>query len=94
MVDSVHAAVNNETTSGANGDATASSGATEGSSATSQAGPAGAQDVKPVIPPTQKRLHVSNIPFRFREPDLRAMFGVSKFHFVKIKILNQVSWII
>lgn len=24
-----------------------------------------------------KRLHVSNIPFRFREPDLRAMFGVS-----------------
>lgn len=26
-----------------------------------------------------KRLHVSNIPFRFRDPDLRAMFGVS-FH--------------
>jgi RNA binding protein fox-1 len=25
-----------------------------------------------------KRLHVSNIPFRFRDPDLRAMFGVSK----------------
>lgn len=25
-----------------------------------------------------KRLHVSNIPFRFREPDLRAMFGVSQ----------------
>lgn len=24
-----------------------------------------------------KRLHVSNIPFRFREPDLRVMFGVS-----------------
>lgn len=24
-----------------------------------------------------KRLHVSNIPFRFRDPDLRAMFGVS-----------------
>lgn len=23
-----------------------------------------------------KRLHVSNIPFRFRDPDLRAMFGV------------------
>lgn len=22
-----------------------------------------------------KRLHVSNIPFRFRDPDLRAMFG-------------------
>lgn len=26
-----------------------------------------------------KRLHVSNIPFRFRDPDLRAMFGVSIF---------------
>lgn len=26
-----------------------------------------------------KRLHVSNIPFRFRDPDLRAMFGVSCF---------------
>ena len=25
-----------------------------------------------------KRLHVSNIPFRFRDPDLRAMFGVCK----------------
>lgn len=24
-----------------------------------------------------KRLHVSNIPFRFRDPDLRQMFGVS-----------------
>ena len=24
--------------------------------------------------PELKRLHVSNIPFRFREPDLRAMF--------------------
>lgn len=24
-----------------------------------------------------KRLHVSNIPFRFREPDLRQLFGVS-----------------
>lgn len=27
-------------------------------------------------PPVPKRLHVSNIPFRFRDPDLRAMFGV------------------
>jgi len=26
-----------------------------------------------------KRLHVSNIPFRFRDPDLRAMFGVSMY---------------
>lgn len=25
-----------------------------------------------------KRLHVSNIPFRFRDPDLRAMFGVCR----------------
>ncbi len=24
-----------------------------------------------------KRLHISNIPFRFRDPDLRQMFGVS-----------------
>lgn len=23
-----------------------------------------------------KRLHVSNIPFRFRDPDLRQLFGV------------------
>lgn len=28
-----------------------------------------------------KRLHVSNIPFRFRDPDLRTMFGVSDFFF-------------
>jgi len=27
---------------------------------------------------TPKRLHVSNIPFRFRDPDLRHMFGVSE----------------
>lgn len=27
---------------------------------------------------TPKRLHVSNIPFRFRDPDLRQMFGVSE----------------
>lgn len=24
-----------------------------------------------------KRLHISNIPFRFREPDIRQLFGVS-----------------
>ena len=30
---------------------------------------------------TQKRLHVSNIPFRFRDPDLRNMFGVRIFTF-------------
>lgn len=28
-----------------------------------------------------KRLHVSNIPFRFRDPDLRQMFGVSPCYF-------------
>ena len=26
-----------------------------------------------------KRLHVSNIPFRFRDPDLRQLFGVISF---------------
>ncbi len=32
---------------------------------------------------TPKRLHVSNIPFRFRDPDLRNMFGVSQiFQFI------------
>uniref|UniRef100_A0A8B9H7E3 RNA binding protein fox-1 homolog n=1 Tax=Astyanax mexicanus TaxID=7994 RepID=A0A8B9H7E3_ASTMX len=29
-----------------------------------------------------KRLHVSNIPFRFRDPDLRQMFGVSVIFFL------------
>ncbi len=33
----------------------------------------------------QKRLHVSNIPFRFRDEDLKAMFEVSPN---KTKILN------
>lgn len=33
---------------------------------------------QPVAPGSQpKRLHVSNIPFRFRDPDLRQLFGVS-----------------
>lgn len=35
---------------------------------------------KALVPVSQasqpKRLHVSNIPFRFRDPDLRNMFGV------------------
>lgn len=34
-----------------------------------------------------KRLHVSNIPFRFRDPDLRAMFGVSYLFFT----INQTT---
>lgn len=44
------------------------------------------------IPETQKslgqpkRLHVSNIPFRFRDPDLRAMFGVSHESFNLLSI--------
>ena len=33
-----------------------------------------------------KRLHVSNIPFRFRDPDLRQMFGVCSF---KFSIISQ-----
>ena len=33
-----------------------------------------------------KRLHVSNIPFRFRDPDLRQMFGVRSF---KLSIISQ-----
>lgn len=40
---------------------------------------AGSPD-KNLVPVSQgsqpKRLHVSNIPFRFRDPDLRNMFGV------------------
>lgn len=31
----------------------------------------------PASPLQPKRLHVSNIPFRFRDPDLRQLFGVS-----------------
>lgn len=33
-----------------------------------------------------KRLHVSNIPFRFRDPDLRQMFGVSTISEVHEKV--------
>lgn len=32
-----------------------------------------------------KRLHVSNIPFRFRDPDLRQMFGVSLKYTTRMK---------
>ena len=39
---------------------------------------------------TPKRLHVSNIPFRFRDPDLRAMFGVSQISFFCFKLLRRV----
>lgn len=36
-----------------------------------------AQPPLPTVANHAKRLHVSNIPFRFREPDLRQLFGVS-----------------
>uniref|UniRef100_A0A673ZPQ5 RNA binding fox-1 homolog 1 n=1 Tax=Salmo trutta TaxID=8032 RepID=A0A673ZPQ5_SALTR len=36
-----------------------------------------------------KRLHVSNIPFRFRDPDLRQMFGVSIT--LQLLILSPIS---
>ena len=38
---------------------------------------ASAAGTPPAAKEQPKRLHVSNIPFRFRDPDLRAMFGVS-----------------
>lgn len=44
-----------------------------------------------------KRLHVSNIPFRFRDPDLRAMFGVSPvlfFLFITLSLSIVVSKLI
>src|SRR5690606_30315583 len=34
-----------------------------------------------------KRLHVSNIPFRFRDPDLRQLFGVCWVFFFKKKFI-------
>lgn len=36
-----------------------------------------------------KRLHVSNIPFRFRDPDLRQMFGVSASRPPSLSPLSQ-----
>lgn len=38
---------------------------------------AGGGEFKPLPQGQPKRLHVSNIPFRFREPDLRQLFFVS-----------------
>lgn len=40
------------------------------------AGGSGSSDESSEAKGTPKRLHVSNIPFRFRDPDLRQMFGV------------------
>lgn len=49
-------------------------------SAAVAAGNAAGTPEKTLVPVSQasqpKRLHVSNIPFRFRDPDLRNMFGV------------------
>lgn len=49
---------------------------------------------------TPKRLHVSNIPFRFRDPDLRQMFGVRRLCVVpfpqckkKKKKTDKTLWI-
>uniref|UniRef100_A0A8C6YAC0 RNA binding protein fox-1 homolog 1 n=1 Tax=Naja naja TaxID=35670 RepID=A0A8C6YAC0_NAJNA len=36
-----------------------------------------------------KRLHVSNIPFRFRDPDLRQMFGVSKVVLISSRVMTN-----
>lgn len=47
----------------------------------SSAGGAGSgSDEEGANKPQPKRLHVSNIPFRFRDPDLRQMFGVRISH--------------
>ena len=62
----------NGVTSGAAGPEISSSG---GSSSNVGSASTGAGSSSPKDMP--KRLHVSNIPFRFRDPDLRAMFGVS-----------------
>ena len=68
-------ASNSSSCNGATGDLSSGSGsvvAVPGGS-TSGAGSVGGSASPKEMP---KRLHVSNIPFRFRDPDLRAMFGV------------------
>jgi len=40
---------------------------------------------------TPKRLHVSNIPFRFRDPDLRQMFGVCRPHYSPLPHFFPIS---
>lgn len=39
-----------------------------------------------------KRLHVSNIPFRFRDPDLRTMFGVSIVPMAPVRLSRWFPW--
>ncbi|XP_053577339.1 RNA binding protein fox-1 homolog 2 isoform X4 [Bombina bombina] len=57
------------TTSTANASSTTDSAQTEGQPQQTQS------NESTETKPTPKRLHVSNIPFRFRDPDLRQMFG-------------------
>lgn len=50
---------------------------------------------KTLVPMSQasqpKRLHVSNIPFRFRDPDLRNMFGVRLFPILAWHVISYKS---
>lgn len=50
---------------------------------------------KTLVPVSQasqpKRLHVSNIPFRFRDPDLRNMFGVRNYYTSFIAFHQNIS---
>ncbi|XP_076121517.1 RNA binding protein fox-1 homolog 2-like isoform X4 [Alosa pseudoharengus] len=75
-----------EPVAGTNGPASAPNNQTEGSSQVEGVGQCGAASGPGVVAGvsgadsseakgTPKRLHVSNIPFRFRDPDLRQMFG-------------------
>ncbi|XP_075038811.1 RNA binding protein fox-1 homolog 2 isoform X13 [Mixophyes fleayi] len=65
-----HAELNTPATSTANASSTQTDGAqTEGQQTQTQS------NDNTESKPTPKRLHVSNIPFRFRDPDLRQMFG-------------------
>ncbi|XP_063282405.1 RNA binding protein fox-1 homolog 2 isoform X10 [Pelobates fuscus] len=65
-----HTEHNTPATSTANASSTQTDGAqTEGQQPQTQS--SDSTETKP----TPKRLHVSNIPFRFRDPDLRQMFG-------------------
>lgn len=75
-------------TSAANGVPTATNGVGSAASGTVSV------DLQKALAEGAKRLHVSNIPFRFREPDLRDMFAVSHFYnttFVRREFLRSAS---
>lgn len=87
--------------------ATTSETLTEKSSAltpvTAPVAVATAPPAAPVAPPAAsvpttkdvpKRLHVSNIPFRYREPDLRNLFGVSNIKKRRIMAMIIVAILI